>query len=336
MKQVIVVLCFIFCGCIYVNAQDIHYTQYYAGPININPAYASFYKGTQRYTLQNKTQWRSVTVPFNTLSASFDMPIKKRNIKRDLFGGGISVNNDQAGDSKFGTTQMNFSFSYIRAFKNYQYISVGVQPGIAQRKIDYTALYFDNQWDGYSYNPALSNNEQFSKEKFFFFDFSFGLLWAKIKDKNNAIEAGMALSHLNKPKQSLFNNKDIRLDQKFLAHFNLKKEIKENLVICPGVLFMRQGTYNEIDLGSLIRYVQEPQEINYLSLFGGIYYRMADAFNLIAGVEYKNATVGISYDINASNLFPASRARGGLEISIIYIADKSVKTYNKKVPCPIL
>jgi type IX secretion system PorP/SprF family membrane protein len=337
-KRLLYILIFLlsFCG-FFSEAQDIHFTQYYTSPENLNPALTGFFRGTQRFTLQNKTQWSSVTTPFKTLSASFDMPILLRYLKRDLFGGGIVFNRDQAGDSRFGTTQANISLSYIRSINkvNNQFVSLGIQTGAAQRTIDYSKLIFDNQWDGTSFDPAISNNEQFAKENFIFFDLSAGAYWYYMPHKNINFNGGISLFHINEPKQSLLGNNDIRLDRKFVIHAGSQLKARDKLLVLPGFLFLQQGIYHEFDLGLMLKVIKEPADKNYLAMQFGIYYRNKDALNFIAGLDYKNIFIGISYDVNTSNLVPASNSRGGFELSLICILDKNKKVYQKDVPCPI-
>ncbi len=337
MKRKLFLILILTTSAIFADAQDIHFTQYYTSPENLNPALTGFFNGTQRFTLQNKTQWSSVTTPYTTFSASYDMPVLKRYLHQDLFGGGIVINRDQAGDSKFGTTQASLSLSYIKSLSrfNNQFISLGIQAGAAQRTIDYTELVFDNQYDGNSFNPTLPNNEQFSKSNFVFFDLSAGAYWHYIRHHDLVFNGGVALYHINEPMQSLFNNADVRLDRKLLFHASTQLEPKRNVQILPGFLFMHQGTYNEFDVGALFKFIKIPNEVNYLALVLGLYTRMGDAFNFIAGLDYKEGSLGISYDVNTSNLVPASHNRGGLEISLSYIMSKNKKTYVKKIPCPI-
>jgi type IX secretion system PorP/SprF family membrane protein len=327
---------FFFCG-FCSEAQDIHFTQYYTSPLNLNPAMTGFFDGSQRFTLQNKTQWESVTVPFTTLSASYDLPILKRYLKHDLFGGGIVINRDQEGDSKYGTTQVNLSLSYIRSVSrlNNQFVSFGIQAGAAQRTIDYSQLLFDSQWDGTSFNPGLPNDEQFNSRNFFFFDLSSGVYWSIVQHNGNGFSAGVALFHINEPQQSLLGNDNIRLAPKLLINGNEQLMITSKIKLYPGILIMHQETYNEVDIGSLVKFVQVPAEINYLALSCGMYYRVGDAFNLIAGLDYRDFSLGVSYDINSSNLVPASHNRGGLELTVMYILNKNKKNYVKKIPCPI-
>lgn len=323
--------------CFVLQAQDIHLTQYYTSPLNLNPATAGFFNGTQRFTMQNKTQWRSVTVPFKTLSASFDMPVLKRYLKQDIFGGGVVVNRDQAGDSRFGTTQVNLTLSYIRSISriNNQFIAFGLQLGGAQRSIDYSQLMFDSQYDGSAYNPALSNNEQFAKSNFYFSDISAGIYWNILNHQSLGFDAGLSVFHINKPKQSLFDNNTIRLDRKLVMHFGSQFDATRKIHIYPGILFMSQGKYRELDIGTLTKFIKIPTEANYLALSLGLFYRVNDALNFVAGLDYKDVSVGLSYDVNLSTLVPASHSKGGFEISLICILNKNKKTYVKKIPCPI-
>lgn len=321
----------------FTQAQDIHFTQYYTSPLNLNPATAGFFNGTQRFTMQNKTQWRSVTVPFKTLSASFDMPLWKRYLKQDMFGGGLLVNRDQAGDSKFGTTQAGLSFSYIRSISriNNQFLALGIQFGGAQRSLDYSQLMFDSQYDGTSYNPSLSNNEQFAKSSFFFSDISAGAYWNFLRHRSLGFDAGISVFHINKPRQSLFDNNQIRLDRKLVMHFGSQFNATSKIHVYPGILFMSQGKYKELNIGALSKFVKVPNEANYLAIALGLFYRVNDALNFVAGLDYKDLSVGISYDVNLSTLVPASHSKGGYEISLVYILNRNKKTYVKKIPCPI-
>lgn len=337
MKRKILVILSAMLISLLTGAQDIHLTQYYTSPLNLNPATAGFFNGTQRFTMQEKTQWRSVTVPFKTLSASFDMPVMKRYLKRDLFGGGVVINRDQAGDSKFGTTQVNLTLSYIRSISriNNQFLAFGLQLGGAQRSIDYSQLMFDSQYDGTAYNPSLSNNEQFAKSNFYFSDLSAGMYWNFLRHRSLGFDAGISVFHINRPHQSLFDNKNIRLDRKLVIHTGSQFNASKKIHIYPGICFMSQGKYKEFDIGMLTKFIKTPTEANYLALALGMFYRVNDALNFVAGLDYRDVSVGISYDVNLSTLVPASHERGGLEISVIYILNKNKKTYVKKIPCPI-
>lgn len=319
------------------DAQDMHFTQFNSSPLTLNPALSGFFNGSQRFTLSNKNQWRSVTVPFRSVSASMDMPLIKRHLKHDLFGAGLVVNRDQAGDSKFGTTQANFSLSYIRTVNriNNQFISFGIQGGAAQRTIDYANLIFDSQYNGNSYDPQLNNNESFASSNFVFFDLSAGAYWHLIYKNKMDFNAGVSVFHINTPKQTLLGDNDIRLDRKIVFHMSSKADVYKRTMVLPSIMIMKQGTYFELNIGSIVKYVKTSTPANYTAVSFGTYFRVGDALNFVTGLDYKTWSFGLSYDVNVSNLSPASHARGGFELSLIYIINKNQQYYVKKIPCPI-
>jgi hypothetical protein len=69
-------------------------------------------------------------------------------------------------------------------------------------------------------------------------------------------------------------------------------------------------------------------------LYAGIWYRNEDAIVPYCGVEIESWKVGLSYDINTSDLNAATQGRGGLELSLKWeIPRPSLRAY-KAVPCP--
>ena len=151
------------------KAQDIHFSQFNESPLTVNPALA----GTTiwiRAGLIYRTQWKAVTVPYNTVGASFDIKSKKRWVKvgRETeryrqsgdngFGWGINVYNDRAGDGRMGTLNLNGSIAYQIVTGEKSMIALGFQGGFMQRSIKFDKLYWGTQYDPNSstgYNTAL-------------------------------------------------------------------------------------------------------------------------------------------------------------------------------------
>jgi hypothetical protein len=67
------------------------------------------------------------------------------------------------------------------------------------------------------------------------------------------------------------------------------------------------------------------------SFYGGAWVRLGDALIPYIGLEYNSLRVGVSYDINISDLKTASESRGGVEISLIYVMPHPE---GKGLPCP--
>ena len=65
-----------FCVCILfglgsVTAQDPQYSQFYAAPLYLNPAFAGS-TGQNRMGINYRNQWPSIDANFNTISAFYD------------------------------------------------------------------------------------------------------------------------------------------------------------------------------------------------------------------------------------------------------------------------
>ena len=74
----------------------------------------------------------------------------------------------------------------------------------------------------------------------------------------------------------------------------------------------------------------------FIAISTGVYGRNKDALILFAGLDYKNARLGISYDVNLSPLKAASQYQGGMEISLKWLIFKNKKVQKASpTPCPI-
>ena len=56
-------------------AQDEHSSQFYAIPSKINPAFTGFFNNDYFVAASYRTQWNSVTVPYQTVGASLEMSL---------------------------------------------------------------------------------------------------------------------------------------------------------------------------------------------------------------------------------------------------------------------
>ena len=101
----------------------------------------------------------------------------------------------------------------------------------------------------------------------------------------------------------------------------------------PAFQYMTMSGADEIQLQALMGYLFNPEKD--ITLNFGLGYRLRDAVQAIAGMQYKELRVGLAYDINTSDLNNASNYRGGFEIAANYIV-KIYKpaTIKQKVLCP--
>lgn len=319
-----------------IHAQDIHYSQFNASPQNLNPAQAGLFDGDWRFVGNFRSQWSAIPVPYRTLSIASDTRLKTK-LEKDVPALGLLINTDKSGDSRFTTTQLFVSGAYVKKLNkdSTHFLSVGLQPGVTTKSFDVSALTFDNQYDGDSYNASMSSGENFSKTRITYFDFGGGLAYLWKKNSRTLVSIGLSALHLNRPKQSFFNNDDTRLDVKTNVSAIAEFPVATQLDVLPSILYQRQGTFQETVVGLFGKYHLKPIDGMTTAVSLGGFYRIKDAFVLVANMDYKNFNVGFSYDINTSKLIEATNRRGGFEISLIYIFKKVAPFVAKKRVCPI-
>jgi len=335
-NKIILFLFLLSCAGLKLAAQDIHYSQYNASPQNLNPGQTGLFDGDWRFAGNYRSQWSSIPVPYKTFSLAADTRLKTK-LVNDVPAAGLVVNNDRSGDSKFTTTQVFVSGSYIKKLTkdSANFLSFGIQPGITTKSFDLNALTFDNQYDGDQYNAALASGESFDKTRITYFDLGAGLSYLWQKTNRTKINVGASFFHINRPKQSFFSNSEIKLDMKTTISGIVQFPVAAKLDVLPSFMYQRQGKFQETVLGVFGKYYLKPVDGVPTAVSLGGFYRVKDAFILAANMDYRSFNVGLSYDVNISKLKEASNRRGGFEISVIYIFKKIVPFIAKKRVCPI-
>ncbi len=309
-------------------AQDIHYSQFDASPLTLNPALTGVMDLNFRVSNNYKSQWSSVAAPYSTLSFAYDMNILKNRGKSTYLGVGVSAYNDKAGKSQLSNTQFNLSVAATQILNDHNTLSVGLQGGYAQKSINLNQLTWDNQFNGNNFDPALPTKEISYSGKKNYVDVSAGGLWNFQGGDNLKLSSGVAYFHANKPDKSFNNNVKEQLQPKMVVHQRTEIKLRHSdnfpdRYIVPKILFMKQGAHQELFLGAFIKMVVQTASRytnwrNEVTMDLGAFYRKGDAIIAATSFDYGNIRMGISYDVNISKLKTASTYNGGIEFSLIY------------------
>ena len=318
-----------------VLAQDIHFSQFNNAPLSLNPALAGAFNADHRIIANYKSQWHNIGHAFVTYGLSYDMGILKGKLNGGTLGLGIQLFNDQAGINKMGFTEANVSIAYHLPVNRHNFLTAGIQGGWGQRRIDNSKMQWDSQYDPSAvdgYNSQLPSGEVATIKTKNYGDISAGLLWSfnsqtSTLSSNDAkkLTVGVALFHINRPKESFLDLSDKRLYMKLNVHVNSFIGFgNSSFAMLPSAEWSNQGPSNDIVLGTLLRYRLNDAShyTNFVSetaLAIGAYYRVGDAVIVAAQFEWKNFLVGLSYDVNVSKLATASKGAGGMEMSLRYI-----------------
>lgn len=300
-------------------SQDIHFSQFFSAPLYTNPANAGNYVGDYRFVLNNKNQWNAFTNAYTTFAGSFETSFDDILKKNSRLGTGIQINNDIAGDGKFGTTQFYLNLAYCLPIDKSSKIKIamGLNGGYVMHGINFNNLYFGNQYDGEQFIPELPNGETISYDKISYADFGAGLLTKYNFKPGLNFEISLAANHILQPTRSFYENSDAFLPIKYTIIASSEYNIKDDLWIEPHFLAMFQQKHRETDIGVLLRFDYNPVSLQ--SLYFGAFMRSRDAGIFVLGFKYHNVKICFNYDINLSKLSTISRGKGGAEFSIIYI-----------------
>jgi type IX secretion system PorP/SprF family membrane protein len=186
--------------------QDPSFSQFYANPLYLNPAFAGT-NDCPRANLNYRDQWPGIGRTYVTASASWDKHI-------DAIGGGlgIMVSQDRAGAGNLNTSHASLLYSYRLKVNNSFAMKVGFEASYRMIQLDWSDLTFGDMIDpqyGFIYptNEDVVNNPSSIN----FPDFSTGIL-----GYSENFFFGFAAHHLTQPNQGFIS--ESQLPTKLTAH----------------------------------------------------------------------------------------------------------------------
>lgn len=297
-----------------VQGQDPTFSQFYAAPLHMNPAFAGVTLGP-RITLNYRDQWPSWPNAFRTFAATYEQPLDDLNS-----GLGVILMADEAGDGIYTTFMASGVYSYQLQIRQDLRIKIGLQAGIIQNRLDWERLVFVDQLDplngagGPDGVPIISDEQIPENLNRTNLDFSTGLLIY-----GGQFYGGVSIRHLNRPDDRFFSvndNLSIGLPSRFSVHAGAQFYINRGNIrsapsfISPNILFEQQAGFGQINAGAYASYGQ---------VFAGLWYRHTfenpDAAIGLIGMRYGVLKIGYSFDFTMSEL-SIGQTGGTHEVSI--------------------
>ncbi|MFK8055798.1 MAG: PorP/SprF family type IX secretion system membrane protein [Saprospiraceae bacterium] len=304
-------------------AQDAVFSQFYAAPLLLNPAFA----GTSRapsLAINHRSQnvgFDNGGIPYQTYAVSYGQLIEPLRS-----GVGLSVFADNAGVGTVSTYAATAYYSYQVRIDRNQSIRIGMSAGVRQQQIDWDRLKFLDQANSITGFVDLSGNDNPTMEvppgqtTVLVPDFGAGMLYA-----SKVAYAGFTLDHLTTPDdrilvtgpEGFYTGYPMRLSVHAGTQINLSPNTaKGGKFVTPNVLYTRQGPFEQLNAGAYVGFDQ---------LFGGAWFRHSfgnpDAAIAVIGVEWDMYKFGYSYDFTVSDL--SSESSGTHEISLQLNFDKA-------------
>ncbi len=304
--------------------QDVEFSQYYANPLYLNPAFA----GSDEYTrlsLNYRTILPSSLGDYSTYSASIDKYF-------DVLSGGIGfqIMNDRQAQSVVNDLGFSLIYSYHAQLRKRWAIASGFRLGYNIKSVNTNGLVYPDMIDPVTGSSGISMESGIS-QKSTYFDFSFGLLsWY------DRYYFGISLDHLTNPQISFGSENPVPIGRKYTFHGGMEIPFYNSLervfmTLSPNLIVQIQGGSSKLNLGVYL---------NKKMLTGGLWVRTNTSFNftgsvLMLGYVGDLHTVAYSYDIpfylNGLN----GIISGAHEVTFLYkFMYKSKRKKIRAIKCP--
>ena len=320
------------------RGQDFTFSQFYDVPLYRNPAIAGIFNGNLRLTSAYRSQWSSVTVPYQTqaLSAEVSVPV---GYSYDLITYGLQLANDVAGDLKLSRTQFLPVFCFHKSlYEDVSFLTFGVMGGYIQSQFDPTKALFGSQFNYTNPSNPLSGSYDFPRTSFSYWDASTGLAFNSEFNDGTRYYYGVSVYHFLKSKVFFFDQNSSILRPRFSLNggINFVTGNFDHLYMFGDA--MVQGGNRQLVMGMYYTHnlTDFDDDRDNIALSAGLSYRWADAVIPTARMQMRHLQLGASYDVNISKLKSASQYRGGLELTLSYVNTLNAlrsRRYEERVGC---
>lgn len=319
MKRIVILLWMMFLSPM-VLAQDFQYSQFYAAPLYLNPAFTGASDLT-RVGANYRNQWPGLDHSFQSYSAYID------HYMFDINSGiGLIFNSTRESKAKLSSNEIGLTYAYRLKLGFDSFLRVGGQVSYITRDAYFGDLVFGSQLDINRGTIGNDSGETINDDyRYSFADFNFGLLF-----HTQTFWIGASGHHLAQPNISFIDDNISKLPLKLSAHGGLKVDLGEGFInnyfsnsrqersMFFAFNYKHQDPFNQLDIGAQL-FLQP--------LVLGVWYRgLPVKYNLpnneaiigLLGVTLESGLdIGYSYDITASKM--NLRSSGGAhEISIRY------------------
>ncbi|MEI6265608.1 MAG: PorP/SprF family type IX secretion system membrane protein [Sphingobacteriia bacterium] len=315
----IIVLVFLFSiSLAQVNGQGLNFSQYFNNPLFVNPANTGFNPDMDyRIGGNYRNQWASTSSPYKTMGIWADSKLFANRFENGWMGIGAGVMKDVAGSGSLSSTSANVSLAYHQMLGYKSLLSAGFSAGIVSKRIDFSKLTFDNQWNGQFFESTIPSNEPFAFSQAAYFDLSMGVNYALFASENAYFNAGISIDHINRPKESFFESSvtDSKIDMRYTFFANASIKVQDIWIINPNIYYSSMGSSNEIVLGMNANRDLTGDGAKQLIL--GLYYRKNDAIIPVVGYQINDIKITVNYDASTSSVNSGNSVRGAYEVSIV-------------------
>jgi type IX secretion system PorP/SprF family membrane protein len=322
-RNILLITLFQAAGGLTLEAQDLHFSQWFNEPLLTNPANTGFIPDADyRLGANYRNQWSSVmSQPYKTMSIWGDAQVFRSRIQSGWLGLGGAILHDVAGASSLSTTEIYGSIAYHQMLGYSSLLSIGFNTGWVNKQINSANLKFPDQFDGKFFDTNVPTSVTLDQNNVNYFDMQVGMNYAYFPDDKTYVNAGFSVQHINQARESFFNSDpaggyDNRIKPRFIGFINGSFKTSDMVIINPMAYYTQQADAHELVAGFNVEYNLSGDGDQ--QLVGGVYYRPSDAIIPMVGFVYKSIRLMFTYDVTTSSLKQYNNGNGAWEFAVIH------------------
>lgn len=305
---------------VYLNAQDLHFSQFMNSPLTTNPANTGFIPNADyRIGINYRNQWSSImSVPYKTMSAFGDAQIMRDRFENGWLGAGGVILRDVAGSGNLTSTKIYGSLAYHQLINAGSLISAGFNVGWSNKQINVSNLKFPDQFDGHFFDSKLPTSAVLSTNNINYLDVQLGLNYAYFPNEKVYLNAGYSAQHVNRPEETFFNSApgiDNRIAIRHIGFLNGSFLVNNQWLINPNIYYTTQAKSFELVAGLNAHY--DLSGDGEYQMIAGLYYRYQESLIPMLGLQWDDMKATFTYDVTTSSLKNYNNTRGAFEFSLI-------------------
>ncbi len=305
----------------FCEAQFFRFSQFTNLQMLANPALTASSDWSGRAGIAYHNQWNSTYTTYFAF-ADYRIIIPKIS-KADYFGAGVMVLSDNAGDGNMATVGAYGSLVYNKSLiDNTLTVSWGLGYGVFNKKVDYSKLTFNNQWNGSSFDPAMQSNEPVANptgvNSLRYSDLNSGFM-VNVFSSNTRWYAGASIFNLYRSTVTFYN--DFSPENQLAPKYNINAGFvtliseRSKLGIHPEAMYTIYKQKHDLLLGLNLFYFGKFGPISRLN-FGVTNSHRNNT--LIAGLQYNNLNLQFSWGTQPIASVLSSSEVSTLEFALKY------------------
>lgn len=321
-----------------LQAQDLHFSQFFNAPLTNNPANTGFIPDADyRIGAIYRNQFSSIlAAPYKTISIFGDAQILRNQLQNGWLGLGGFILSDVAGSGGLRSTKVYGSLAYHQMLGNSSLLSAGFNLGWANKRIDQSKLKFPDQFDGKFFDGNTPTSVVLTNNNVSYFDLQVGMNYAYFPNENVYLNGGYSIHHVNRPAETFFSsNADTsRISMRHIGFVNAILKVNDRVIINPAAYYTNQAKSSELVFGLNANYNLAGLGGD-TQLIAGLFYRAGDAVVPMVGFEIKHVRFTFSYDVTTSALNNFNNLQGASEFNVMkkgYYSESTGDT--RQVICP--